>query len=740
MKTYDSSSSWNEEPPSMAKRRGSLRIVVAIFAAISFWAPLASQSAIVNYLGSGDLDDKKSWSTQTVPTSSDSAVFTVGNSVIQSTGALDFGNFVWNNNTSASISLKASGITRYLTLSGAGDSGVLSAGGSTGDLLVMGNNANTNTLKFEAIPGNGELQIRLAVDGNINVLKQGATLDMSTVITGGSALTKTGNGTLILRAANTYNGTTAINSGSVSISSIGNVGEASAAGAGSTIKIGSGSTQGTLTYTGSGGATSNKTIDLAGTTGTAQIHADNASGRLLFTSNFTSSGIGAKTLNIRGTGQGEIAGSIVDSSTGNASSVSKMDAGTWTLSGNNSFTGNLSAQNGNLIISSIGNAGQNSAAGAGSTINIGSTTTSGTLTYTGSAATTDKAIALAGTTGNATIVQNGTGLLRFTSNFTSASGSKTLILQGAGVGEVAGALVNNSLTNITSLTKNGSGTWTLSGNNTYTGATTINAGTLQFAKSASLYNGTTASWTSSNITVKTGATLALNIGGAGEFTSANVNTINSIGSVSNGFLNNSTLALDTTNAGGSFTHSGNISNTNGGSNVLNFAKNGSGKLLLTGNSTYTGTTTINAGTLEIGSSGRLGGGNYSANIANNATFVYSGTNSQTLSGVISGTGALTQNGSGRLRLTGNNTYQGSTTISVGTLEIGSAGRLGGGSYSGNIANNATFLYSGTNNQTLSGVISGTGALTQNGSGRLRLTGNNTYQGKTTVQSGTLHKS
>ena len=122
----------------------------------------------MNYLGSGDLDDKKSWSTQNVPTFIDSAVFNVGNSTIQSTGSLDFGNFVWNNNTSANISLKATGITRYLTLSGAGGSGVTTAGGSTGDLLLMGNNANTNTLKFETIPGNGELQIRLAADGNIN--------------------------------------------------------------------------------------------------------------------------------------------------------------------------------------------------------------------------------------------------------------------------------------------------------------------------------------------------------------------------------------------------------------------------------------------------------------------------------------------------------------------------------------------------------------------------------------------
>ena len=56
MKKYDSSAPWSEEPPSMAKRHGLLRIVVAIFAGLYFWAPQASYSTIVNYLGSGALD------------------------------------------------------------------------------------------------------------------------------------------------------------------------------------------------------------------------------------------------------------------------------------------------------------------------------------------------------------------------------------------------------------------------------------------------------------------------------------------------------------------------------------------------------------------------------------------------------------------------------------------------------------------------------------------------------------
>jgi len=215
MKTYDSSSSRNEGRPGTAKRRGLLRSVVAI-AVFYFLASTPSHSSMVFYTGSGDLNDKKSWAPENIPTGIDEAVFIIGNSTITSTGSLNFGDMVWNNNTSASISLKASGIIRYLTLSGGGGSTAASlGGGSSGDLLLMGRNAKTNTLKFDAIPGNGELQIKLDADGNFNVLNSGATLDISTVITGTKSFAKTGNGMLILGANNTYTGSTTIKSGTL---------------------------------------------------------------------------------------------------------------------------------------------------------------------------------------------------------------------------------------------------------------------------------------------------------------------------------------------------------------------------------------------------------------------------------------------------------------------------------------------------------------------------------------------
>ena len=216
MKTFYSSSSRNEGRPGMAKSRGLVGLLIGAAAVLSFWTPHSAHSAPVFYNGSGDLDDKKSWSGHVIPTSRDEAVFDVVKSDIFSTGALNFGNIVWNNNASASIALNAKGITRFLTLSGdvVGEA-TLKAGGAEGDLLLMGENAKSNTLKFEALKGNGELQIKLDADGNFHVLNAEATLDMSIVVTGDKSLTKTGEGTLIFGASNTYTGATTIKSGTL---------------------------------------------------------------------------------------------------------------------------------------------------------------------------------------------------------------------------------------------------------------------------------------------------------------------------------------------------------------------------------------------------------------------------------------------------------------------------------------------------------------------------------------------
>ena len=168
---------------------------------------------------------------------------------------------------------------------------------------------------------------------------------------------------------------------------------------------------------------------------------------------------------------------------------------------------------------------------------------------------------------------------------------------GAGTAPI-NLLVSGAISQVTGYTTNiakstGTGAIVLSGTDTYTGTTTINAGMLQFAKEVSLYNDATSSWTAANIIVASAATAAFNVGGTGEFTASDIQTLSSLGGASNGFKSGSLIGLDTTNAsGGTFAYGNVIANPNSGANTLGLTKLGTGTLTLTAASTYTGATTI----------------------------------------------------------------------------------------------------------------------------------------------------
>jgi autotransporter-associated beta strand protein len=108
----------------------------------------------------------------------------------------------------------------------------------------------------------------------------------------------------------------------------------------------------------------------------------------------------------------------------------------------------------------------------------------------------------------------------------------------------------------------------------------------------------------------------------------------------------------------------------------------------------------------------------------------------TFGGVISGTGALAQAGSGTLILTGNNTYTGGTTISTGTLQVGNGGTTG--DLLGNVTDNGTLTFDRSGaKKTFAGVVSGSGSLIKLGSDTVELTADNTYSGGTFITSGVL---
>ena len=235
------------------------------------------------------------------------------------------------------------------------------------------------------------------------------------------------------------------------------------------------------------------------------------------------------------------------------------------------------------------------------------------------------------------------------------------------------------------------GTLTLAGENTYSGATDINGGT-----------------------VKVTGTLGHTATATGDYNA----------SITNG----GTLVLNTA---ATQTLSGDITGTGA------FTQSGAGTTILTGSAnSYTGTTSITGGTLQIGNASAAGSLGGSGTIVNDAALVFAGNATATIAKTISGGGTVTQSGLGTTIFTANNTYSGTTTISAGTLQLGSGGTSGMIDLS-NISNSATLAFNRSDEVVLATAISGTGSLKQAGPGTLRLTTANTYQGGTTVSNGTL---
>ena len=274
-----------------------------------------------------------------------------------------------------------------------------------------------------------------------------------------------------------------------------------------------------------------------------------------------------------------------------------------------------------------------------------------------------------------------------------------------------------------------SGIATLSQSNNYSGVTTLNGGILAVGNDnaiggpLTLGAGTIQSFdanphTLSNTLNALGASVA--VGGSGNLTFSNT------APVSLGANCTFTISNPQTTFAQAFSGTG-----------FGITKAGSGALTLSGSNTYTGSTTITAGTLAIGGSGSLGtGGIYSAAIANNGTLLYGSSAVQTLSGVISGA-ALTQSGKGTLMLTASNTYTGGTTISGGTLMIGSGGTAGAINSTSSLVDNGTLAFNHSDNIPFASAITGTGNVSQLGTGKLTLSTVEGYSGNTTISAGTL---
>jgi autotransporter-associated beta strand protein len=302
------------------------------------------------------------------------------------------------------------------------------------------------------------------------------------------------------------------------------------------------------------------------------------------------------------------------------------------FSGQVSITQNTAGQTTTLQTANIGSAGANSALGKAGTINMGSTNESAftVLKYTGAGETTDKIINLSGTnatgqtvSGGATLDQSGSGNLKFTSAMTSTggTGAKKIYLTGStlGTGEFAGA-ISDLGGNANSLLKTGTGQWSLSGANTYTGVTEVREGTLRISSGGSITSATTIS-NNATFNIASGAT-------AGSLLSSGTAIVNgAAGAV-------------TVNTGGSLGGSGTV-----GALTLN-----SGGLLNPGNS---------PGTLTAASAIVLGGSTYNWQITSLAGTAGTNWDLLSVSGLLDMSG-VTSSSKWNLVVTGDSGFTGWT--------------------------------------------------------------------------------
>jgi len=622
---------------------------------------------------------------------------------------------------------------------------------------------------------------------------------------GANNFTKAGGGTVVLTGTNTYAGTTTISAGTLQFGTggtSGTIGTGPFVLSGGTLTINHSDNYtipNQITNTGGGLVTQGANATLLLT------NANNALGRVAMSVNGGTIDIGATTATlgidggaavqmnaVGGIGYLNASGGGMLNLVGTGTATNAMDIGATTggvlvinakmagalgidfhhanggivlINGANTYTGRTNVQNAIAVVSSFNSVsgGQPSSSfGAPTTVANGTiglnggTNANTAIRYVGAGETTDRVLDLFGTTGGAVVEQAGTGLLKFTSNLTATGvGAKTLTLQGSttGTGEIAGAIVDNAAgTNNTSLAKNGTGTWTLSGVNTYNGGTTVNNGTLlidlttgslasttaltlgggNFALKGKTTGTTTQTVASLNTVVGSSSKITINPnGGTGTTlviasatlpTAANsyVNFDTSAGTPTTAIVSwsapltgtilgpqytikdNAGFAYATISAGNVVRLTGQtvLTGTNPNSFATDFLANSSVTNTVVGPAlnTLTADTTGGPFTWDLGtqtatlttggvlvtgtknytiSNGTLNGGQ----ATNSAVYLdNSGTGTLTVSANIgAGTGAqtLTKFGAGTVVLSGTNTYTGQTTINTGTL-VAAGGSTGAG--------------------------------------------------------------
>jgi autotransporter-associated beta strand protein len=550
--------------------------------------------------------------------------------------------------------------------------------------LIFANQSYTLTSGTINLAATSEVQ----VDAN-------RTATIASVLAGDSAmLRKTGSGTLILNSpSNTYKGGTWIDQG--------------------TLMTG---VDGVLPASNDLNIANGATFDLNGTTQSINNLFLTGSGAASVVNN--KSGTQA-TLILSGSYANQFSGILSDHSTGTGTlAVVKSGPGRLTLTGANTFTGPMTVSNGSLELASPSGPAMNDnlTIGYGVWLLLTADNQFGsncTLNLNGEMVLQNTNQTISMLTGGG-IVENDH---LYSPLGVVSSGTATLTVNNNVADTFSGVIRDNAAGNgKVALIKTGAGTLVFTGNSTYTGATTISAGTLQL----------------------------------GDGTNGHDGSINSSASI----LNNATLAFNL------FSNEVSYPAISGTGNVT---KSGSGTLTMAANNIYSGTTTINSGTLTLmGASGwALNGSRAGNNVIVNSgatlttyyghQFGFTGTLANITvnsGGIFNGSGG---NFMGQLALNGNASV-------IGTDYLGLTGGLvsytGSSSETGTVAQNlyladvpgnavnVTVSVTGTNpagDLMISGAISSPAgaSVTKAGSGTLTLSGSNTYGGTTFISGGTL---
>jgi autotransporter-associated beta strand protein len=730
----------------------------------SYYATLSGND-VVAYTGSTDATvTRKDSGTKAIP---DSATADVR--IIEGTGTL--GNNTLAATTTTINSLLQSilgGVSAATVTIGASETLQVNSVNqvATAGAMTVGNVVNTGTLKPATAGGN-----LLLVNGSANNMTVNSVIADNTAA---STVTKDGAGVLRLPGNNTYSGGTVINAGYLVVKADANLGAANTG----------------ITFNGSGAlsfgnhpATGGTAIDL----GTRPITINNGAVVGLY-HNWAN---GTTTISGNITGDGGIIWGrdpVLTFGGGDGSQIAILN-GT-----GNTFTGPLTVGMGSENIGVASYFRFNSLGNSANpiTLNVSSIPFEFNSGAIANLSVPDRPVILVG---SPTIQNlNGTYTMTLGPVSTTTAGAKTLNLGAGGAGGFVTGAVTDGAGSL-SVAKFGAGTWTLSGANTYSGVTTISGGKLvgvvggSCSNSAMTVSGgtlgvsvtdSTKQWTCKSLSHTAASTLEFAFGATVPGTSVAPLQVN--GNVAF----NVTPTVTCTGAGltglpaGAYplvkwtgTTSGFLPSAvtlSSGSGVLLWDATNKTLWLILGNTrpaiTWQGPAASEWKANESGytywKDAALADTYYQENtvgglLGDSVVFGATGVGTVTLNTIvtplavsvntaspnnytISGSGgiaggSLTKSGTSTLILATDNTYGGGTTISAGTLQVGDGG-ASGSLGSGSVLNNGTLIFNVTDSVT-NGPISGTGSLTQNGSGILTLGGASTYSGATTVNSGAL---